>query len=168
MKDTVIGIDLAKIVFQLHGTSMTGEVKLRKKLLRGQFLRFMSEQHPALVVMEACGGTHHWAHGLVELGHEVKLIVPLYVRPFVKRSLGRISKSGQVDIRRLLIIGAMSRLTWRGQKGIAKRSWLARLIATGKPLMLIAIALANKMAREVWAMMTKEEDYQDPSLVAVA
>jgi transposase len=85
MKDTMIGVDLAKNVFQLHGASMTGEVKFRKKLARGQFLRFMADQAPALVAMEACGSAHHWARELVKLGHEVKLIAPQYVRPFVKR-----------------------------------------------------------------------------------
>jgi transposase len=84
MKDTMIGVDLAKNVFQLHGASMTGEVKFRKKLARGQFLRFLADQAPALVAMEACGSAHHWARELVKLGHEVKLIAPQYVRPFVK------------------------------------------------------------------------------------
>lgn len=85
MKDTMIGVDLAKSVFQLHGASMAGEVKFRKKLTRGQFLRFMADQAPALVAMEACGSAHHWARELAKLGHEVKLIAPQYVRPFVKR-----------------------------------------------------------------------------------
>lgn len=58
MKDTLIGEDLAKNVFQLHGASMTGDVQYRKKLSRGQFFRFMSEQPSALVVMEACGSAH--------------------------------------------------------------------------------------------------------------
>jgi len=79
MKDTMIGVDLAKNVFQLHGTSMTGVVKYRKKLSRGQFSRFTSEQRPALVVMEACGSAHYWARELVKLGHAVKLIPPAYV-----------------------------------------------------------------------------------------
>ncbi len=85
MKDIMIGVDLAKNVFQLHGATMTGEVKFRKKLARGQFLRFMAGYEPALVVMEACGSAHYWFRELVKLGHEVKLIAPQYVRPFVKR-----------------------------------------------------------------------------------
>ncbi len=69
----MIGVDLAKNVFQLHGASMTGDVKYRKKLshFAGSFLRFMSEQSPALVVMEACGSAHYWARELVKLGHAV-------------------------------------------------------------------------------------------------
>jgi transposase len=84
----MIGVDLAKNVFQLHGASMTGDVKYRKKLSRGQFFRFMSEQSPALVVMEACGSAHYWARELVKLGHAVKLVAPQYVRPFVKEWRG--------------------------------------------------------------------------------
>ncbi|MFS8051169.1 IS110 family transposase, partial [Rhizobium sp. BR 314] len=79
MKDIMIGVDLAKNVFVLHGASMAGEVQFRKKLPRGQFLRFMGNQPPALVAMEACGSAHHWARELMKLGHEVKLIAPQYV-----------------------------------------------------------------------------------------
>jgi transposase len=78
-----------------------------------------------------------------------------------KDRLGRVSKAGQADIRRLLIIGAMSRLNWMGRQSIREGSWLARL-STRKPKMLVAIALANKMARMIWAMLTKQEDYSDP------
>jgi transposase len=335
MKDMMIGVDLAKNVFVLHGASMAGEVQFRKKLPRGQFLRFMGNQPPALVAMEACGSAHHWARELMKLGHEVKLIAPQYVRPFVKRQkndaadaeaivtaarqpemrfvepktpdqqaravlfrarerivhqrtelvnalravlyeyglvvplgishvkrieemieddsvdlpeivreecrdllaqidektarieqktkklaelskqsetarrlqtmpgvgpmialaveafapamesfhcgrdfaawlglvprqhssggkerLGRVSKAGQADIRRLPIIGAMARVNWASRKPPVQGSWLARMLAR-KPKMLVAIALANKMARKIWAMLTKQEDYRD-------
>ena len=85
MKDIMIGVDLAKSVFQLHGASMTGEIKFRKKQSRLQFHRFMADHPPAVVVMEACGSAHYWSREMVKLGHEVKLIAPQYVRPFVKR-----------------------------------------------------------------------------------
>ncbi|CAL4868171.1 IS110 family transposase ISPye26 [Asticcacaulis sp. MM231] len=84
-KNTMIGVDLAKSVFQLHGASMTGEVRFKKKLSREGFLKFMSDQVPAIVVMEACGSAHYWAREMTRLGHEVKLIAPQYVKPFVKR-----------------------------------------------------------------------------------
>ena len=71
------------------------------------------------------------------------------------------SKAGQSDIRRLLIIGAMSRLNWMGARSIREGSWLDRL-RVRKPKILVAIALANKMARMVWAMLTKQQDYKDP------
>ena len=337
MKDMMIGVDLAKNVFQVHGALRTGDVQFRKKLTRKQFPVFMARQEPCLVLFEACGSAHHWAREMEAFGHEVKLIAPQYVRPFVKRQkndaadaeaiviagrqpemrfvapktveqqsraavfrgrerlihqrtadvnalrallhehghvfpigirhldritalvedetsdlpalireecqdllaqigektariaerttklktlatrsdrarrlqtmpgvgpltavaveafgpdmaqfetgrdfaawlglvprqhssggkerLGRMTKAGQVDIRRLLIIGAMSRLGWLGQRTIPEGSWLARMLAR-KPRMLVAIALANKMARQIWAMLTKDEDYRDPA-----
>lgn len=84
-KDTMIGVDLAKSVFQVHGASITGQEKFRRKLSRQNFPRFMAEQPPAVVVMEACGSAHYWAREMIRLGHEVKLIAPHYVKPFVKR-----------------------------------------------------------------------------------
>lgn len=74
---------------------------------------------------------------------------------------------GQVDIRRLLIVREMSRLTWLGRKPIREGSWLAWMLER-KPKMLVAIALANKMARAIWAMLTRVEDYRDPAPVAAA
>ncbi|TDE35432.1 IS110 family transposase [Antarcticimicrobium sediminis] len=342
MKDMMIGVDLAKNVFQVHGAFRTGEVQFRKKLTRKQFSAFMARQPSSMVIFEACGGAHYWARVMEELSHEVKLIAPQYVRPFVKRQkndaadaeaiviavrqpemrfvdpktveqqsraavfrarerlvhqrtadtnalrallyehghvfpigmrhlsrmtalvedetvdlhalireecldllaqiaektariaerttklktlaaesdrarrlqtmpgvgpltavaleafgpdmaqfktgrdfaawlglvprqhssggkerLGRMIKAGQADIRRLLIIGAMSRLNWVGQRTIVEGSWLSRMMAR-KPKMLVAIALANKMARQIWAMLTKNEDYRDPALADVA
>lgn len=84
-KDTMIGVDLAKAVFQLHGASMTGQLMFRKKLSRQGFAEFMTKQPPVVVVMEACGSAHYWAREMSRLGHEVKLIAPHYVKPFVKR-----------------------------------------------------------------------------------
>jgi transposase len=84
-----------------------------------------------------------------------------------KERVGRMTKAGQADIRRLLIIGAMSRLNWLGQRKITAGSWLSRILAR-KPRMPVAIALANKMARQTWAMLTKSEDYKDPALAVAA
>jgi transposase len=84
-----------------------------------------------------------------------------------KERLGRNSKAGQSDIRRLLIIGAMSLLNWLGSKSIPNGSWLARM-AVRKPRMLVAIVLANKMARTIWALIAKNEDYRVPAQVAAA
>lgn len=340
MKDTMIGVDLAKRVFQLHGASPTGQVKFRKKLTREQFRRFMSDHPACVVVFEACGSASYWAREMEKLGHEVRLIAAQYVRPFVKRQkndaadaeaiviaaqrpemrfvspksegqqalavlfrsrerlvhqrtelvnalravlyeyghvfpvgivqlkriealvevpncdlpaiviaecqdllaqiaektkridarmktlkaaetetarrlqsmpgvgpltalaveafapdmaqfscgrdfaawlglvprqystggkerLGRLSKAGQTDIRRLLIIGAMSRIIGRARHKVPVESWIGRTLAR-KPKMLVGIALANKMARQIWAMLTKNEDYRDPALAAAA
>ncbi|MER9071193.1 IS110 family transposase, partial [Mesorhizobium sp. M0902] len=84
-KVTIIGVDLAKNVFQLHGAAADGSVVFRKKLSRLQFSKFMAG-HPACVVaMEACAGSHYWAREMVRLGHQPKLIAPRYVKAFIKR-----------------------------------------------------------------------------------
>lgn len=83
MKLTTIGIDLAKRVFQVHGITADGEV-VRKRLSRAKLMKFMAQQGPCLVGMEACGGAHHWARELGKLGHEVRLMSPQYVKPYVK------------------------------------------------------------------------------------
>jgi transposase len=339
---TMIGVDLAKNVFQLHGAAADGTVVFRKKLTRVQFHKFMSDQPTCIVVMEACGSAHYWAREMAGFGHRVKLIAPVYVKPFVKRQkndvadaeaiveaaqrptmrfveqktvtqqaravvfrtreqfvnqrteainalrshlyefgyiarkglgnlprlaemisdenthlpvlvrdvcgdlleqidqltarlkklkaqiealaregvtshrlqtmpgvgpisalaietfappmsvfrrgrdfaawlglvpkqhssggkqrLGKTSRMGQRDIRRLLIIGAMSVVIAASRKGAPEGSWLKRMLAT-KPRLVVAIALANKMARGIWAMLSKQEDYRDPARVSVA
>jgi hypothetical protein len=75
---TIIGVDLAKNVFQLHGAAADGAVVFRKKLSRPQFHRFMSGHPHCVVAMEACGGAHHWAREMDRLGHEVRLVAPRY------------------------------------------------------------------------------------------
>jgi transposase len=339
-KVTIIGVDLAKNVFQLHGAAADGTVVFRKKLSRSQFRKFMAAQPACIVAMEACGSAHYWAREMARLGHEPKLIAPRYVKPFIKRQkndaadaeaiveaaqrptmrfvvakteerqsraivfrtreqmvnqrtelvnalrahlyefghvapqgighlsrleevvedehaklpelvrdtcrdlldqiwqltgridalkkridalsrqaetssrlqtmpgvgpiaalaietfappmetfkcgrdfaawlglvplqkstggkqrLGKTSKMGQRDIRRLLIVGAMAVLRWASRKGASEGSWLARMLGR-KPRMLVAIALANKMARGIWAMLTKQEDYRNPAMVS--
>jgi transposase len=82
-----------------------------------------------------------------------------------KQVLGRTSKMGQRDIRRLLIIGAMSVIRWATRKGTIQGTWLHAMLLR-KPRKVVAIALANKMARALWAMETRKEDYQDPRLAA--
>ena len=94
-------------------------------------------------------------------------LVPRQFSSGGQERLGRVSKAGQADIRRLLIIGAMSRLNWMGRRSIPEGSWLAHMQAR-KPKMLVAIALANKMARAIWAMLTKKEDYRDPAQAVAA
>lgn len=332
---SIVGVDLAKQVFQIHGATSDGRAVFRKKLSRPQFAKFMAALPRCLVAMEACGTAHYWGRELGRFGHDIRLIPPVYVKPFVKRQkndaadaeaiaeavqrptmrmvavksaaqqaramlfrtrdllvgqrtqlvnalrghlaeqgivlgkgignvqrlalrleeddlpdlvrhlgrlyldqiallgaeiekldnrivaaakenglarrlqtmpgigpvcamaitafapdmrefrrgrdfaawlglvprqhssggkqkLGRTSKMGQRDIRRLLIVGAMSIVHWRGRDGGRPGSWLARMLAR-KPRMLVAIALANKMARMVWAMLVREEDYRDPT-----
>ena len=339
-KVSIIGLDLAKRSFQAHGALADGGVAFRKKLSREKILAFLAEQPPCVVAMEACGSAHHWGRAIGGLGHEVRLIPPIYVKPFVKRQkndavdaeaiteaasrptmrfvavkteeqqaramlfrtrdllvrqrtqlinalrghlsehgvvaaqgqanvkvleeviedrtislpplvvelarvfldqieglskkisslekvtaheaacgettrrlqtmpgvgpitalaietfappmeifkrgrdfaawlglvprqhstggkqvLGKISKMGQRDIRRLLITGAMAVVRWALRRGAPEGSWLQRMLAR-KPKMLVAIALANKMARSVWAMLAKGEDFRVPAAAA--
>ena len=339
-KVTIIGVDLAKRSFQVHGASADGSVLFRKKLSRAQVVPFFAQQPVCIVAMEACATAHDWGREIGALGHEVKLIPPIYVKPFVKRhkndaadaeaiaeaasrptmrtvavkthdqqsravlfrtrdlllrqrtqlinalrahlaefgkvapkaatnikrlrevledpesglpqivtdtgsvyieqiatlteqisklekqvrteatkddaarrlqtmpgigpitamavsafappmeifrrgrdfaawvglvpkqhstggkqKLGRTSKMGQRDIRRLLVIGAMSVVKVAVHKGAPDGSWLQRMLER-KPRMVVAVALANKMARRLWAMLVKNEDYRDPAIAA--
>jgi transposase len=84
MKVTTLGIDLAKSVFQLHGVDARGVVMLRKQLRRKQMLPFLTKRVPCLVGMEACAGSHYWAREITKLGHQVRLMSPHLVAPYVK------------------------------------------------------------------------------------
>jgi transposase len=84
MEITVIGIDLAKDVFQLHGVDSSGKTTLTRKLRRAELCSFMARLKPCRVGLESCGGAHYWAREFKEMGHEVKLIAPQFVKPFVK------------------------------------------------------------------------------------
>src|SRR5246127_338349 len=85
MTISTVGIDLAKNIFQIHAVSSTGEVVVRRSLRRAQVIPFFSKLAPCLVGMEACGTSHHWARELTRSGHEVRLMPPAYVKPYVKR-----------------------------------------------------------------------------------
>ena len=338
-KVSIIGLDLAKNMFQAHGACTDGSVGFRKKLSRNNVLMFFAAQPRCVVAMEACASSHFWAREIGKIGHEVKMIPPIYVKPFVKRQkndaadaeaiaeaasrptmrfvavkseekqalgmafrvrdlfvrqrtqainalrghlaeygviapqgiahlgrlirvvvdpdngmqesvvalanmmldqikglqeridilekeirtrskrddvasrlmtvpgigpicatameafappaetfskgrdfaawvgltprqhssggkerLGKTSKMGQRDLRRLLIIGAMAVVRWAVRKGAPEGSWLARMLLR-KPRMLVAVALANKMARIAWALMAKGGIYRNPAAV---
>jgi len=85
MQLTTIGLDLAKQVFQVHGVDAAGNVLVRKRLRRSQMTAFFASLSPCLVGMEACATAHFWARELRALGHEVRLMPPQYVKPYVRR-----------------------------------------------------------------------------------
>ena len=85
MQVTTIGLDLAKQVFQVHGVDAGGAVVVRRQLRRSGVLSFFAGLPPCLIGMEACASSHYWARELSKLGHDVRLMPPAYVKPYVKR-----------------------------------------------------------------------------------
>jgi transposase len=227
MKFKRIAIDTSKHVFTLHGVDEQEQSVLRRELKRGQVQDFFSKLPGTGVVLETCGGSHHWARVLAALGHHVRLIPPQYVKPFVKRSkndrkiealdrqlldqhkvnpvshllaaipgvgpitaitmaltvdpghfesgrhlaawlgltprehstagkhrLGKISKAGNERLRQLLVLGAMAVIRVAKPGSQSASGWLLQLLER-KPRKLAAVALANKMARIIWAMMAR-------------
>src|SRR5271167_982345 len=83
---TRVGLDLAKNVFQVHAVDAKGDLVVACKLRRSRLLEFFAKLPPCVVAMEACASAHHWARKLIALGHEVKLIPPAHVKPYVRRN----------------------------------------------------------------------------------
>ncbi len=106
MQVTTVGIDLAKHVFQVHGITKDGEVVFNRAIRRAQLMQFFTNLEPCLIGMEACATSHYWAREIAALGHDVRLIPPAYVKPYVKRR-----KSDAVDA--AAICEAVTRPTMR-------------------------------------------------------
>ena len=123
-----IGVDLAKNVFQVHGVDAEGSVVVRRQLRRGQMLAFFKKQPPCLVGMEACATSHHWGREIEALGHQVRLMPPRYVKPY---------------LRMLLVVGALSVIRRVKQAGYTRRPWLAELLQR-RSTKIAAIALATR------------------------
>ncbi len=85
MKVSTVGLDLAKNVFQVHAIDERGEAIVAKTLRRRQMMPFFSKLEPCLIGIEACGTSHFLAREIAALGHQVKLMPPIYVKPYVKR-----------------------------------------------------------------------------------
>ena len=83
---SMIGLDIAKNVFQVHGVDASGRVVLRRQLRRGAVEKFFAQLAPCVVGMEACGSAHHWGRVIGRYGHQVRLMPPAYVKPYVKRN----------------------------------------------------------------------------------
>jgi transposase len=148
---------------------------------RGKVLEFLSRQPTCVVALEACATSHYWGREIIRLGHEVRMIPPIYVKPFVKRQ-----KNDAADAE--AIAEAAVRPTMRSvavkseQKQALGMAFRARDLLVRqrtqtinalrghlldrKPRMLVAVALANKMARIVWALMTQGGEYRVPAPAA--
>ena len=79
-----LGIDLAKNVFQVHGVDGKGRTVVQRQFRRRQLLPFIAQLQPCLVAMEACGSAHYWAREIAQRGHQVRLMSPRFVQPYVK------------------------------------------------------------------------------------
>ena len=106
MQATTVGLDVAKTIFHVHGVTEAGEVAFNRPLRRSQVLSFFDRLAPCLVGVEACASSHYWARELSKLGHTVRLMPPMYVKPYVKRG-----KSDAVDAE--AICEAVTRPTMR-------------------------------------------------------
>ena len=81
-KLSVVGLDLAKNVFQVHGIDTDGEVVVRKQLRRSEMRKYFARLAPCLIGVEACGGAHFWSRELAGLGHTVRMMAPAFVKPY--------------------------------------------------------------------------------------
>ena len=152
---STIGFDLAKRVFQVHGIDGDGAVAIRRQLRRSEVVKFFAKLSPCVVGMEACASAHYWARTLAKLGHDVRLISPAQVKPYVKR--GR--KNDAADAAAI----AEAVTLWRRRK--EQGTWLAALLAR-KTARQVSVALANKMARIAWAILAKGSIYKQPAAQA--
>ena len=194
MEYSRIAVNTSKEVFTLHGVDASGQVVVRRDLTRARFEAFFAKLAPCQVVLGACAGSHHWGRRLGALGHRVRLIAPQYVKPDVKRgkndrldagaicaAAGRpgmrfvavksAERQGAIMVlraRQLLVVGATAVIRFAKPGSKSASPWLLGLLER-KPRKLTAVALANKMARIVWAMsrqrragamMTRGEAYR--------
>jgi transposase len=121
MSISMIGIDIAKSTFHLHGVDAQGEVQFKRKLRRDELVAFFEQQPRCTVVMEACGAAHHWARVLGGLGHEVKLIASEAVKPFVKRG----KKNDPVDAAAICAAASRSDARFVAVKSLEQQGVLA-------------------------------------------
>ena len=116
----IIGLDIAKNIFQVHGADANGAPVLKRQIRRGQILAFFANLPPSLVAIEAYFTTHFWAREIAKHGHEVRMIPPQYVKPFVKRN-----KTDSADARQSVKPQADQRCASSPSRAsISKASWL--------------------------------------------
>src|ERR1700735_3658675 len=121
MSLTMIGLDTAKSVFQIHGVNETGKVEIKRKLRRSELIAFFEKHESCTVVMEACGAAHHWARMLTGLGHDVKLVAPEAVKPFVKKG----KKNDAADAAAICVAASRPDTRFVAAKSLAQQGVLA-------------------------------------------
>jgi transposase len=139
MEITTIGIDLAKNVFAVSAADESGRVVLRKQLRRNQVLEFLGQLKPCLVGLEACGGAHHWARAITELGHAVRLMSPALVAPYRAGN-----KHDRNDADAICEAVRRPRMRFVALKSVAQQDLLA-LHRIRSQLLKQRIALSNQM-----------------------
>jgi transposase len=134
MSISMIGLDTAKSVFQVHAVDETGRMVIRRKLQRSEVIAFFKKLAGCTVVMEACGAAHHWARTLTGLGHDVKLVAPEAVKPFVKKG----KKNDTADAAAICVAASRPDTRFVPAKSLAQQGVLAcirfaRCWSSGKP-----------------------------------
>jgi transposase len=145
---TTIGLDIAKHVFHAHGVDECGRMAFSKRVSRTGLLAFFAKQPRCVVALEACAGAHHWGRELQRLGHEVRLIPPAYVKPFVKRQ-----KNDAADAE--AICEAAQRPSMRFVAVKSEESQASAMVFRGRDLLVgqrtqIINALRGHMAEHGW------------------
>ena len=140
MSVSMIGLDTAKSVFQVHGVNEAGKVELKRKLRRSELISFFEKQETCTVVMEACGAAHHWARILTGFGHTVKLVAAEAVRPFVKKG----KKNDAADAAAICEAASRPDVKFVAAKGVEQQGILA-MHAARSLLVKQQTMLANAM-----------------------
>jgi transposase len=120
-KIAIVGIDVAKVVFQIHAVDASGKVMVRKQMRRPELERYLSSLEPCVVAMEACGGSHALGRFCHRLGHEVRLISPQFVKPYVKSN-----KNDRVDAEAIVEAAqrpGMRFVPLKGERQQAQLAW---------------------------------------------
>ena len=117
-KTTVVGVDLAKTVFEIAVSENPGQVSRRQRLPRSKFISFFTELPPAIVVMEACGSAHYWGRTFEALGHTVVLLPPHLVKPYITRN-----KTDRADAKGILEAYRNTRSTAYRSRPCLSRPW---------------------------------------------
>jgi len=135
---SVVGVDLAKLVFQAHGASAQGREIFSRRVRREGLLPLMRDLAPTVVAMEACGGAHYWARRFREMGHEVRLIAPQYVKPFVKTN-----KNDAADAEAIAEAAVRQNMRFVPVKTV-QQQYIQSLHRIRQGLMVSRVALSNE------------------------